>query len=276
MEYTWQQASEQWKLDSAFKASFKSDLSYLKYIDLEFKDLKLTDINRKVIEIFIQKRLKEGVKTSSINRHLSLIRAILNKAKKEWEWLTKVPYIKLLPEPQGRIRWLTKPEANRLLAELPEHTALIARFSLATGLRKANVLGLQWSQIDLTRQVAWIHPDQAKTRRAIPVPLNREALIILHLQQGKHKTHVFTYQNQPVQEVTTAAWYKALKRAGIKDFKWHDLRHTWASWHVQAGTPLHILQELGGWESVEMVRRYAHLDATHLLQYANASLITQN
>jgi len=60
-----------------------------------------------------------------------------------------------------------------------------------------------------------------------------------------------------------------LKRAGINNFRWHDLRHTWASWHVQAGTPLHVLQELGGWESVEMVRRYAHLSTTHLAEYVD-------
>ncbi len=67
----------------------------------------------------------------------------------------------------------------------------------------------------------------------------------------------------------TKAWYGALKRAGIEKFRWHDLRHTWASWHVQGGTPLFALQELGGWESAEMVRRYAHLAADHLAPYAD-------
>lgn len=62
--------------------------------------------------------------------------------------------------------------------------------------------------------------------------------------------------------------YKALKRAGIEDFRWHDLRHTWASWHVQGGTPLFALQELAGWETERMVRRYAHLAAEHLAGWA--------
>ena len=70
-----------------------------------------------------------------------------------------------------------------------------------------------------------------------------------------------------MRQVNTKAWRQALKRVGIEDFRWHDLRHTWASWHVQAGTPLHVLQELGGWESVEMVRRYAHLSTDHLAEY---------
>jgi integrase-like protein len=64
-------------------------------------------------------------------------------------------------------------------------------------------------------------------------------------------------------------WYQALERAGIQDFRWHDLRHTWASWHVQNGTPLFALQELGGLESSEMVRRYAHLSAEHLTPFAD-------
>ena len=130
------------------------------------------------------------------------------------------------------------------------------------------------------------NPDQAKAKKAIPVPLNADAMLVLRRQTGKHETRVFTYQPVikdgvslmrrgkerrlpcPVEQVNTKAWRAALKRAGITDFRWHDLRHTWASWHVQQGTPLHVLQELGSWESVEMVRRYAHLTSDHLREHA--------
>ncbi|MGF6511017.1 integrase [Paraburkholderia sp. 32] len=78
---------------------------------------------------------------------------------------------------------------------------------------------------------------------------------------------VFVYHGKPVYQTVTAAWTKALKRAGIRDCRWHDLRHTWASWHVQRGTPLQVLKELGGWETLEMVQRYAHLSADHLAQW---------
>ena len=78
----------------------------------------------------------------------------------------------------------------------------------------------------------------------------------------------------PVKQVSTRAWYKALKRARIEAFRFHDLRHTWASWHVQNGTPLHVLQELGGWETPAMVRRYAHLASEHLAAYAGKVEIT--
>ena len=143
----------------------------------------------------------------------------------------------------------------------------MATFTLATGLRAANVTGLAWEHVDLSRKLAWIHPDQAKARRAIAVPLNDTALQVLRAQRGKHPTRVFTYEGQPIKQVSTAAWYKALARAGIGDFRWHDLRHTWASWHVQGGTPLFALQELAGWETEKMVRRYAHLAAEHLAVY---------
>lgn len=75
--------------------------------------------------------------------------------------------MRMLKEPTRRIRHLTREEAPRLLAE-PPHLADMAAFSLVTGLRRGNITGLQWTQIDLTRRMAWIHPDQAKARRAIP------------------------------------------------------------------------------------------------------------
>jgi integrase len=99
--------------------------------------------------------------------------------------------------------------------------------------------------------------------------LNQDAMRVLTLQAGRHSTHVFAFKGETVAKVSTAAWKKALQRAGIEDFRWHDLRHTWASWHVQNGTPLNVLQELGGWESPQMVRRYAHFSAGHLAVYVS-------
>jgi integrase len=175
----------------------------------------------------------------------------------------------MLKEPIRRVRFLTRDEAQQLLGALPKHLADMAAFSLATGLRRGNVTGLQWSQVDLVRRLTWIHPDQAKARKAIPVPLNAEAVVIIRQHLGTHPTHVFSFRGKPMTQVSTKAWYAALEKAGITDFRWHDLRHTWTSWHVQQGTPLHALQELGGWESSEMVRRYAHFSAEHLAPYAD-------
>jgi integrase len=152
----------------------------------------------------------------------------------------------------------------------------MARFTLATGLRESNVLQLEWQQIDMHRRVAWIHPDQAKAAKAIGVPLNDEAVAVLRAQIGKHHKKVFTYEGKEVAKAGTLAWRKALKRAGIDNFRWHDLRHTWASWHVQNGTPLHILKELGGWSSYEMVQRYAHLAPEHLAEFAGNAKVAKS
>ena len=122
--------------------------------------------------------------------------------------------------------------------------------------------------VRLLRGAFQVHPDQSKTKRAIPVRLNSLAQEVLERQKSKHRTHVFTYQGRPVTRFNNHAWQKALKRARIKDFRWHDLRHTWASWHVQNGTSLHELEQLGGWLEYDTVLRYAHLSSDHLQKAA--------
>lgn len=132
------------------------------------------------------------------------------------------------------------------------------------------MLKLRWDQVDIVRKVLRIPADQAKGRQPIRIPLSFPALQVLHAQSGQHHESVFTYCGRPIRCVNTRAWHQALQRAGIQDFRWHDLRHTWASWHAQAGTPLYVLQDLGGWQSELMVRRYAHLTPSHYSAYAEA------
>ena len=265
---TWNEAVVRWLKENAHKATAGEDVTKLRWVDPFLGGKALEHINRAAIDRITEAKLAQGCSNATVNRTLELLRAILRKCVNEWEWLDRAPSVRMLKEPTRRIRFLTREEAQRLLAELPEHLADMAAFSLATGLRAANVTGLQWTQVDLARRVAWIHPDQAKARKAIPVPLNAEAGLLLRKLVGKHPTHVFSYKGTPITQVSTKAWYAALKRTGISDFRWHDLRHCWASWHVQNGTPLFALQELGGWASAEMVRRYAHLAADHLAPYA--------
>lgn len=267
--YTWNEAVVRWLKERQYKATYKEDVMKLRWSDRFLGNLELRQINRDRLDRMIEAKLNEGVSNTTVNRYMEVIRAILNAAANEWEWLDKAPKVRMLPTSKQRIRWLTHEEANRLLSELPPHLNAMANFSLETGLRKSNVTGLEWSQIDLERRMAWVHPDQAKARKAIPVPLSELAVSILKAEIGKHTQFAFTYLGKPIIQVNTAAWHKALKRAGIKDFRWHDLRHTWASWHVQAGTPLYVLQELGGWSCVEMVKRYAHLSSEHLVEFVD-------
>jgi integrase len=113
---------------------------------------------------------------------------MLRKCAREWQWLDRAPMVRMLKEP---VRYLTHAEAVRLLAELPPHLRDMAAFSLESGLRAANVTGLKWSAVDLKRKLAWVHLDEAKARKAIPVPLNGSAMTIVQKQIGKHPDHVF-------------------------------------------------------------------------------------
>lgn len=268
-DYSWQDAVSRWLNENQHKKSIEDDKMHLRWLHKHLQNAYLNEITRDWIERIAQAKEKEGVRPATINRMLEVVRAILRKAQNEWEWIDKIPHVRMYAEENHRIRWITPCEAKRLVTELPPHLSDMAAFSLATGLRASNVMGLLWNDIDLVRCHAWIHPDKAKSKKAIPVPLNTSAMAILQKRKGINKEYVFTYKDCPIGQCNTKAWRKALERAGIKNFRWHDLRHTWASWHVQNGTSLQELQQLGGWSNLEMVLRYAHLSSEHLKQAAN-------
>ena len=265
-KHLWDEACIRWIQENQGKKSLSADKIKIRLLT-ELRGLPLEMLTRDLIHSVVNKRPVTG---STKNRYFALIRAILNKCVNEWDWLDKAPKLKLHKEPKKRIRWLYPEEAQRLvnaLAHLPYMQHLVI-FSLATGLRQANVLNLKWEQIDLRRQVAWIYPDQAKAGKAIGVPLNHTAMQVL-MDRPRVSDYVFTHsKGARVKSISSRVWREALEKARITDFRWHDLRHTWASWLVQQGTPLAALKEMGGWESIEMVQRYAHLAPEHLSQHA--------
>ncbi len=265
---TWREAVVRWLDETAEKATHKEDIKKLRWLDGYLSDLTLDEITLDVIDRIKSARLKEGSK-GTCNRYLALVRAILRRARDEWEWIDKAPKVKLFKETNSRERSLTVEEAKRLLDELPEHQREVVLFALATGLRQRNVLRLEWGQVNLERRHAWIHGWQSKNRRPISVPLNEAAVAVLERQKDKHPKRVFTYRGKPLNQANTRSWQAAKQRAGIEDFRWHDLRHTWATWQRQAGTPTHELQRLGGWRTGAMVERYAHLAPDHLAQAAS-------
>ena len=169
------------------------------------------------------------------------------------------------------MRSLTVPEFEQLLRELPEHLADRVVFAVATGLRAANVKGLQWKYVDIALRHAWVPGSQRKNGAPHSVPPNEIALSVVRKQIGKHDAYVFTDKSQPIGQLNTKAWSAALVRAGIENFKWHDLRHTFATRHRQAGTPTRESQRLGGWKTGAMVERYAHV-APKALQSAASRL----
>ena len=198
------------------------------------------------------RRQKDGVANSTINRALEIVRRILYLARDDWGWITRVPKIRMLKEPKRRVRFLTVEEADQLMLALPEHLVPVVQFALATGCRMTEILRLEWSRVDFDRRVSWLDPGTTKNGEGRGVPLNRDAILALRSVQDQHDRWCFPYKGNRM-EAIGSAWKRSLSRAGIEKFRFHDLRHTWASWHVMNGTSLQELMELGGWKSYEMV-----------------------
>ncbi|AMG69693.1 tyrosine-type recombinase/integrase [Morganella morganii] len=304
---TFDDACLRWLQEKEHKKSLDDDKTKIEYF-LEFFSGRLlssiteTDIlkatsgmiNRKHKEVWEIKAASAKKKGSKIapykpkpatqatkDRYLAFLRSLFRAAVNDWKWIGKSPTIKVRQKKEIRVRWLTKEEATTLIQCMPDVMKPVVMFALATGLRRSNILNLEWTQIDLQRKVAWIHPEDTKGGKAIGVALNETACRVLRMQIGKHQQYVFVHteawhraDGSPTEKVRkmrvddNTAWNTGLRRAGITNFRFHDLRHTWASWLVQAGVPLTALQEMGGWESIEMVQRYAHLAPNHLVEHA--------
>lgn len=263
---TWQEAVVRYLTIKANLRSFRDIQRICRMLDPYLGTLTLNQINGDVIWSVVQGQLKKGNTPATVNRYLALMRNLLKMARDEWQWIDGIPKIRLLPGEVERDRWLTREEADRLIAASPEHLAALIRFALATGCRAREITGLEWNRVDLNRRTAWLNKTKNGTPRG--VPLNKDAVAVLQEQIGKHHQFCFTYRGQPIGwDLTNTAWVNAIKKAGIEDFRFHDLRHTWASWHRQAGTSCDELKDLGGWKSRNMVDRYAKF-ATENMAFA--------
>ena len=219
-------------------------------------------------------QVREGRKPKKLapatqNRYVSTIKRMLSMAA-EWGWIAKAPRAPRQKEAKVNIRWITQREARTLLTCIEnEWMRDLTAFALATGMRASEILHLEWAHVDLARRNTWVGAERAKSSVARSVPLNDDALEVLRRRKGKHKVYAFARLETPAKQVDSRIFGIALGKARITDFTFHDLRHTWASWHAQAGTPLMVLKELGGWETMAMVQKYAHLGPSHLAEHAN-------
>ena len=274
----WEELAKVWLDDAEAndKASLRDDVAKVQWFNQHLKGKRLSQITEDVIRDLVRlKRLEKNrygkpVANSTINRYLALIRAMLRKAWLELKWMEQSPpVIKLFKEPKGRVRWIELQQVLTLLKELPLHQMLMTIFALAVGLRQSNVKRLNWGQIDMQACTMRVDADSTKGEDHIGVPLSKTAMDVLHQCWGQHPEYVFTYEGRPVTQVNTRAWRNALKRAGIENFRWHDLRHTWASWLRQKGVPISDIKEMGKWKSDAMVNRYAHLNVEHLRPHSD-------
>jgi integrase len=211
------------------------------------------------------------VKPATVNRKLALLRAVMNAAHSKYLWLDVKPTFEFLQERNAKVRWLEPAEFSRLVAALPPTLAALARFSVATGVRQSNAFNLKWSQVNFARRSITLEQEVMKNGEPFSAPLNRTAMEVIRSQVGQSDTYVFPKEDGlPFKQLSSKLWSESLERAGIENFRWHDIRHTWASWLRQAGVGLDKLQELGGWQDSTMVQRYAHLSIEHLADSASA------
>ncbi len=260
---SWQEAVVRFLEVKSHLKDVKQYRGQCRRLHLYLGDMMLDQISGDVVWQVIQKELKRGMKIATVNRHLAVMRAILRMARDEWQWVDTMPKIRLLPGEVERDRWLTRVEADHLLSFCPPHLEALARYAMATGCRAREITGLEWNRVDLDRHTAWLNNTKNGTPRG--VPLNHDALQVLKEQVGKHEQFCFTYRGKPIRwEVSNTAWKNAVAKAGLGDLRFHDLRHTWASWHRQMGTSCDELKELGGWKSRSMVDRYAKFATEHL------------
>jgi integrase len=274
---TFADAAERYEQAKARKRSLREDRKTLKRLLAHFGgETKLDKLTADVIGQYRDQRLAAGSKNrkakdgrplplsaAAVNRELALLRHLLRLAHEEWGALAAVPKIRLEKEPQGRLRWLTPEEAIRLLAECREAKnpglADLVEFCLFTGLRQAEALGLTWDRVDRSRGVVLLELTKSGRRRE--VPLNSEADAVLVRRSPRTTGLVFGTASWYVYR---SSWAQAVAAARIENFRFHDLRHTFASWAVQHGTSLQEVKDLLAHSTLAMVMRYAHLSPEHL------------
>ena len=253
---TFKEACARWVVERAHKRSLPDDELKIKFLLPKIGTVLLSELTRDKIESVLPKEVAGATR----NRYRALIRAMLRAAEREWDWLDRAPILRTEAEPKRRVAYLTREQAEVLIACLPEKYRMPVRFALLTGLRRSNVFNLTWDKVDLQRGTVIVEADEAKAGQRILVPLNTAAREILKALPEPHEGRVWG----DVTRVWCNTWKASCTRAGVPWLRFHDLRHTWASWHAMAGTPLSVLQELGGWHSPQMVQRYAHLSPEHL------------
>jgi len=242
------------------KKSWERDWYSIKQLEPIFGNFKLSSINRFLVEGYRSKR-KEMVSPATVNREVACLIRILNVAV-EWKKLQINPIGKLKPlkEPGIAERFLSEEEAERLLTACSVSLRPIVLTALNTGMRKEEILGLTWDLVNLRdRSLRLVETKNGETR---DVPLNATMMQLLK-SLPKNGEYVFTNSRGDRYHCVKTVFAVALRKAGIEHLRFHDLRHTWASWLVMNKVDLLTVKELGGWKSLTMVQRYAHLSGEH-------------
>lgn len=215
-------------------------------------------------------RIHKPYAVASVNRIMSTLRHLFSKGV-EWELIEQHPFKKgrslMLKENNKRLRYLSKEEISRLLAACPDHLYNIVVTAINTGMRREEILSLQWSQI----KDGFIYLRKTKTNEPRQVPVNEtlsELFARIRKNQQLKSKYVFTFNGERIRD-PKRSFHQAMREAGINDFRFHDLRHTFASHLLLNGGALADIRDILGHKDMTMTLRYAHLSSEHKRKAVN-------
>ena len=246
----------------------------------EIGELTLMDVTPAVISELRDKlgrastHMNKKRSNATVNRYLAALSSAFTTAVKEWGWIDENPLhrVSRFKEPRGRVRFLSDDEREKLLRACRESSNkdlyLAVVLALSTGARKKEIWNLRWKNIDLKNRMIFL--DDTKNGEFRSLPLNTHALnlILNHSKIRRIDTDlVFPSKKSSFVAIDfRKPWEKALLKAGIEDFRWHDLRHSCASYLAMNGVPLRTIAEILGHKTLQMVHRYTHLSNKHIFE----------
>lgn len=248
--------------------SHRRDQEALKHLLPYFGNRTLAEVTPKLITAYKVKRREEEAAAATINKELGTMRHAFNIAIKEWEWCRDNPFRRVAMERvnNARVRYLTDEELEGVLGECPDWLKPIVMVARYTGMRRENIATLRWDQVDLFRKLIVL--DRTKNGDRLGIPLcEKLAEVFKSLGKVRHLSgYVFAKPDgSPYKgDAVGVAFTRACRKAGISNFRFHDLRHTFASSLVQRGVDLYRVQRLLGHRDGRMTQRYAHLAPENL------------
>lgn len=269
--YTFSQLAGEYVKWCERQRSFRSKKGFILQLVDVFGNIPLRHINTKLLEQFQTDRINKGNKPATVNRLIATLKHCIHKGY-QWEMLSeetlkRVRQVKLLEENNRRLRFLSKEECKALIASCESHLKPIVMTALNTGCRKGEILSLEWEQhVDLRH--GFITLDKTKNGERREIPINDTLRAVLQgLTRRLDLPYVFHDHDtgKPYKDVKRS-FKTALRRAGIRDFHFHDLRHTFASHLVMAGVDLTTVSRLLGHKTLTMTLRYAHLAPSHMVK----------
>lgn len=276
--HTFNELAQEYEKWAERQKGYKSKKGFISALKKVFGHYPLRRFNTMMLEQYQTEFLKpklianDKIKTNkpaTVNRHLATIKHMFTKAV-EWNMveedvLKRVRKVKLLQENNRRLRYLTQEECQALIHACDAHAKPIVVMALNTGMRKGEILKLKWENIDLKNGFILLNQEQTKNSERKEIPINstlRETLLKITRRLDIPYVFYNPKTDKPYDNIVKS-FYTAMKRAGIRDFRFHDLRHTFASQLVMAGVDITTVKELLGHKTLTMTLRYSHLAPSH-------------